>query len=94
MVHSCAYVEEPRGRVEIRVEDYREVTDEPFGAIASIGMAEHIGHAQLTAHAEHQRGLPAPGGRLLNLAMALPPGPPHDWEKRSTSLIERYVFPD
>ena len=81
-------------RVQIRVQDYREVTDGPFDAIASVGMAEHVGHAQLPAYAEHLRGLLAPGGRLLNHAIARPPGPPKDRAERSTSFIERYVFPD
>ncbi len=30
-------------RVEIRVQDYRDVTDGPYDAISSIGMAEHVG---------------------------------------------------
>jgi len=34
-------------RVEIRVQDYREVSDGPYDAIASIGMAEHVGAAML-----------------------------------------------
>jgi cyclopropane-fatty-acyl-phospholipid synthase len=38
-------------RVEIRLQDYREVVDGPFDAIASIGMAEHVGLAQLPLYA-------------------------------------------
>ncbi len=30
-------------RVEIRVQDYRELAGEPFDAVASIGMVEHVG---------------------------------------------------
>ena len=30
-------------RVEIRVQDYREVRDGPYDAVASVGMAEHVG---------------------------------------------------
>jgi cyclopropane-fatty-acyl-phospholipid synthase len=41
-------VEEGVGdRVEIRVQDYRDVDDGPYDAIASIGMAEHVGQAML-----------------------------------------------
>lgn len=29
-------------RVEIRVQDYRDVADGPYDAISSIGMAEHV----------------------------------------------------
>ena len=35
-------------RVEIRVADYRELTGEPYDAIASIGMAEHVGSRRST----------------------------------------------
>ena len=33
-------------RVEIRVQDYRDVDDGPFDAISSIGMFEHVGLAR------------------------------------------------
>jgi cyclopropane-fatty-acyl-phospholipid synthase len=79
-------------RVEIRVQDYRDVTDGPFDAIASIGMAEHVGHAGLPDYARSLCSLLAPRGRLLNHAIARPPGPPD--EPSRTSFIERYVFPD
>ncbi len=34
-------------QIEIRVADYRELADEPFDAVASIGMIEHGGARQL-----------------------------------------------
>ena len=34
-------------RVEIRVQDYRDIVDGPFDAISSIGMFEHVGVAKL-----------------------------------------------
>ena len=34
-------------RVEIRVQDYRDIDDGPFDAISSIGMFEHVGAAKL-----------------------------------------------
>ena len=37
--------------VEIRVQDYREVADEPYDAISSIGMAEHVGNVQYAEYA-------------------------------------------
>jgi cyclopropane-fatty-acyl-phospholipid synthase len=30
-------------RIEIRVQDYRDVADGPYDAISSIGMSEHVG---------------------------------------------------
>ncbi len=81
------------GLVEIRVQNYRDVTDGPYDAIASIGMAEHVGLNKLQAYAAALYGLLAPGGRLLNHAISRRPGP-RDTKRDRTSLIYRYVFPD
>jgi len=81
-------------RVEIRVQDYRDVPDGPYDAIASIGMAEHVGLSQLPAYAGRLHSLLAPGGRLLNHAISRRPGPPGDPKGDRTSFIDRYVFPD
>src|SRR3954452_11662638 len=81
-------------RVEIRVQDYRDVPDGPYDAIASIGMAEHVGLSQLGEYAVHLHSLLAPGGRLLNHAISRRPGPPGDPKGDRTSFIDRYVFPD
>ncbi|MFP5254213.1 MAG: SAM-dependent methyltransferase, partial [Actinomycetes bacterium] len=37
-------------RVEIRLQDYRDVADEPFDAVSSIGMFEHVGMEQVEAY--------------------------------------------
>ena len=57
-------------RVEIRVADYREVSDGPFDAIASIGMVEHVGEEQIDLYAQRLASLLRPGGRLLNHGIA------------------------
>ena len=79
-------------RVEIRLQDYREVTDGPYDAIASVGMAEHVGRARFPGYAAGLRDLLAPGGRLLNHAIALGPDAPGGSDPRS--FFTRYVFPD
>jgi cyclopropane-fatty-acyl-phospholipid synthase len=76
--------------VEIRVQDYRDVPDGPYDAIASIGMAEHGGLTQLEEYAPHLHTLLAPGGRLLNHAISRRPGPPGDPKGDKTSFIDRY----
>jgi cyclopropane-fatty-acyl-phospholipid synthase len=76
-------------RVEIRVQDYRDVDDGPYDAIASIGMAEHVGRREFTAYAAHLRALLRPGGRLLNHMIAT-----HEDEHPSDPFIDAYVFPD
>ncbi|SEM01400.1 cyclopropane-fatty-acyl-phospholipid synthase [Blastococcus sp. DSM 46786] len=80
-------------RVEIRLQDYREVNDGPFDAISSIGMAEHVGLAQLPAYAARLHGLLRPGGRLLNHAIARGPAAGPD-RPDPGSFLTRYVFPD
>ncbi len=79
-------------QVEIRVQDYRDVRDGPYDAIASIGMAEHVGMSMLPTYTADLFALLRPGGRLLNHAISRRPGKRHGASK--TSFIERYVFPD
>ncbi len=79
--------------VEIRIQDYRDVSDGPFDAIASIGMAEHVGSDRLAEYAAHLFTLLRPHGRLLNHAISLRPDDPQQGPE-SSSFIDRYVFPD
>jgi cyclopropane-fatty-acyl-phospholipid synthase len=80
--------------VEIRVQDYRDVLDGPYDAIASIGMAEHVGLSQLGEYAIRLHDLLSPGGRFLNHAISRRPGAYGDPRGDKTSFIDRYVFPD
>ncbi|HEU5303732.1 MAG TPA: cyclopropane-fatty-acyl-phospholipid synthase family protein [Gemmatimonadales bacterium] len=77
-------------RVTIRVQDYRDVRDDPFDAIASIGMVEHVGAERIDLYAERLAALVRPGGRLLNHGIA------HlrHSDARVGSFTDRYVFPD
>jgi cyclopropane-fatty-acyl-phospholipid synthase len=84
--------EELDDRVEIRVQDYRDLDDGPFDAISSIGMAEHVGAALLPVYAARLLDLLKPEGRLLNHAISRRPGPRTAFSP--TSFIDRYVFPD
>jgi cyclopropane-fatty-acyl-phospholipid synthase len=79
-------------RVEIRVQDYRDISDGPYDAIASIGMAEHVGAAMLPRYAADLYALLRPTGRLLNHAISRRPGQRPEFAP--TSFIDRYVFPD
>ncbi|MER7990045.1 cyclopropane-fatty-acyl-phospholipid synthase family protein [Streptomyces noursei] len=80
-------------RVEIRVQDYREIADGPFDAISSIGMAEHVGRAQYAEYAGLLHALLKPGGRLLNHQIARRPLADEE-TYRVDEFIDRYVFPD
>ncbi|MFJ5967710.1 class I SAM-dependent methyltransferase [Streptomyces sp. NPDC093060] len=80
-------------RVEIRVQDYRDVVDGPYDAISSIGMAEHVGAERYLAYARSLYALLKPGGRLLNHQIAR--RPQHDESAYETDrFIDAYVFPD
>jgi cyclopropane-fatty-acyl-phospholipid synthase len=79
-------------RVEIRVEDYRDLgaAGERYDAIASIGMVEHVGANQIDVYARQLAGLLEPGGLLLNHGIArLRHG-----DGEAGPFSERYVFPD
>src|SRR3954469_2470608 len=77
-------------RIEIRVQDYRELAGEQFDAVASIGMVEHVGEAQIDRYAEQLASMLKPGGRLLNHGISrLKHG-----SVEGGPFSERYVFPD
>jgi cyclopropane-fatty-acyl-phospholipid synthase len=59
-------------RIEIRIQDYRDLTDGPFDAISSIGMFEHVGRARMVEYFHRLFSLLQPGGRLLNHAIGRP----------------------
>ncbi|MEU9302583.1 cyclopropane-fatty-acyl-phospholipid synthase family protein [Streptomyces sp. NPDC048269] len=80
-------------RIEIRVQDYRDVNDGPYEAVSSIGMAEHVGAARYREYAGTLYGLLTPGGRLLNHQIARPPEPDEE-AYRIDEFIDAYVFPD
>ena len=62
-----------------------------YDAIASIGMAEHVGEAQIDRYAQSLFSLLRPGGILLNHAIAtLDP----DDKPLEDLFSTRYVFPD
>lgn len=76
--------------LEFRVADYRELTDDPFDKVVSVGMYEHVGRSELGRYASTVRRLTVPGGLFLNHGIArlasAPSGP--------DSFINRYIFPD
>lgn len=77
-------------QVEIRVMDYRDLAGERFDAIASIGMVEHVGAANIDLYAQTLAGLMEPGGRLLNHGITRL----RHTDAEAGAFSERYVFPD
>ncbi|MFJ2772158.1 class I SAM-dependent methyltransferase [Streptomyces sp. NPDC087300] len=80
-------------RIEIRVQDYRDVRDGPYDAISSIGMAEHVGSARYLEYAQDLHALLKPGGRLLNHQIARRPQADES-AYTVDEFIDAYVFPD
>jgi cyclopropane-fatty-acyl-phospholipid synthase len=78
------------GRVEIRLQDYRDLRGETFDAISSIGMFEHVGTKRMNAYFEALFAALRPGGRVLNHAISTPGGS----KLHGATFMNRYVFPD
>ncbi|HEX3785371.1 MAG TPA: cyclopropane-fatty-acyl-phospholipid synthase family protein [Pseudonocardiaceae bacterium] len=76
-------------RVEVRLQDYREITGDPFDAVSSIEMGEHVGEENYPEYAATLYRMLKPTGRLLLQQMsrgAVAPG--------GGAFIEGYIAPD
>lgn len=80
-------------RIDIRLQDYRDVKDGPFDRITSVGMFEHVGLDNLAGYFAHIRSLLKPGGWAMNHGITSTD--PNDGETRHGGghFIDRYVFP-
>ncbi len=80
--------------VEVRVCDYRDLSIEAseYDAAVSVGMAEHVGRAQLPNYFAIAHTLLKPGGVFLNHAIG--EGVIARPVNTGGSFIDRYVFPD
>ena len=78
-------------RVDFMVADYREPLErEAFDAVASIGMVEHVGSANIDFYARRLAAALRPGGRLLNHGIARL----RHTDPEAGAFSERFVFPD
>ena len=77
---------------EVRHLDYRDVTEDGFDAVSSIGLTEHIGKAQLPAYFAFLYGKLRPEGRILNHCITRTVS--SEPNSRPDGFIFRYVFPD
>ncbi|MDP1791211.1 MAG: class I SAM-dependent methyltransferase, partial [Methylibium sp.] len=85
-------------RVSIALCDYRDVSEHgagggPYDKIASIGMFEHVGRAQLLPYFRKLRRLLKPGGLLMNHGITA--GGLHNEQLGAGigDFVERYIFP-
>jgi len=83
-----------KGQVQMILLDYRQLpVDEPFDKIASIGMFEHVGRANLPRYFAKLRALLRPGGLLLNHGITAGGTRNAQLGAGIGEFIERYIFP-
>ena len=83
-----------RGRVTMTLCDYRDLPEaEPYDAIASVGMFEHVGHANLPVYFHQVHRLLRPGGLLMNHGITAGGTRNHQLGAGMGDFIERYIFP-
>ncbi|MGY4827393.1 class I SAM-dependent methyltransferase [Sphaerotilaceae bacterium SBD11-9] len=83
-----------RGRVTMELRDYRDLPEgEPYDSIASVGMFEHVGQAQLPVYFNKIRRLLKPGGLLMNHGITAGGTRNDQLGAGIGDFIERYIFP-
>ena len=81
-------------RVRVKLLDYRELkADQPFDKIASVGMFEHVGRAQMVRYFETVHRLLRPGGLLMNHGITSGGVDNAQLGAGMGDFIERYIFP-
>ena len=75
------------------VADYRDLEDDEFDAVASIGMVEHVGPEQGDEYASQVARVLKPGGKVLNHGIAWIPATERGGHIGG-DFSTRYVFPD
>ena len=81
-------------RVRIELRDYRDLpADSQFDKIASVGMFEHVGRANLGAYFSRIAGLLAPGGLVLNHGITSSAVDGSELGAGMGKFIEKYIFP-
>ncbi|VEE18168.1 C17 cyclopropane fatty acid synthase CfaB [Ectopseudomonas mendocina] len=82
------------GQVTLELLDYRDLPqDGRFDKVVSVGMFEHVGHANLPLYCEHLFGAVRAGGLVMNhgITSRFTDGRPVG--RGAGEFIDRYVFP-
>ena len=86
-------------RVRMELRDYRDLNTDadasfrPFDKISSVGMFEHVGHANMTAYFSKIMGLLAPGGLVMNHGITAGGLENRQLGAGMGDFIEKYIFP-
>jgi cyclopropane-fatty-acyl-phospholipid synthase len=79
-------------RAELRLQDYRDITDPPFDAVVSIEMFEAVGQAYWPTFFASVRQRLKPGGRACIQTITIR-DELFERYRRGTDFIQQYVFP-
>ncbi len=81
-------------RVEVHLTDYRDLDEsKPFGKVASVGMFEHVGRANIAAYFTKIFRLLEPGGLVLNHGITSASPDTQGLGSGISEFIDDYVFP-
>lgn len=85
-------------RMRMELLDYRDIASTAWGRqrfdrIASVGMCEHVGDAQLPGYFSTLQGLLAPGGLVLNHGITAGGLHNHQLGAGMGDFVERHIFP-
>ncbi|MGB6242494.1 MAG: class I SAM-dependent methyltransferase [Castellaniella sp.] len=82
------------GRVRMELLDYRKLDESrPYDKIASVGMFEHVGRAQLKSYFSKLRRLVRPGGLIMNHGITAGGVRNTELGAGMGDFIEKFIFP-
>jgi cyclopropane-fatty-acyl-phospholipid synthase len=82
------------GRVQMLLLDYRDLReDQPFDKVASVGMFEHVGYANMQGYFAKIHRLLKPGGVVLNHGITAGCLEPGQLGAGMGEFIAKYIFP-
>jgi cyclopropane-fatty-acyl-phospholipid synthase len=94
--HVTRLIEEKglKGRVRMELRDYRELeANGQYDKIASVGMFEHVGQAQMPTYFSKIHDLLTPGGMVMNHGITSGNLAPGKLGAGMGDFIEKYIFP-
>lgn len=90
----CEHLRDAQGQalVDLRLQDYRDIRDEPFDAVVSIEMFEAVGQAYWPQYFQTVARLLKRGGKACVQTITIRDDL-FDRYSRSTDFIQQYIFP-
>jgi cyclopropane-fatty-acyl-phospholipid synthase len=81
-------------QVRLELLDYRDLPQKPsFDKVVSVGMFEHVGHANLPLYCQRLFAAVKPGGLVMNHGITARHSDGRPVGRGAGAFIERYVFP-